>query len=298
MFRYLSLKWLLVLICCASSGARAAAQEEHAGRISFVAGSVTIVPAQGAERPARLNDPVRAGETIVAGKDGELHVLMLDEAVLAIRPGTQLQISEYIADGSDKDRAYFRLLKGTFRSISGWIAKFQPQNYTVRTKTATIGVRGTDHEPAYVEGGSGAEEGTYDKVNIGATFIENQDGRVNVDANGIGFSGGRGKPRLLAHVPEIFKRTESDGALDGLHDQIQSRLEQRRAARLKRLQARAEAVEKRMEERSERMAQEVRERAEEARDERAQRTEGSGAEQKRLIERKKEMIRRARNRQQ
>ncbi|MGH8446844.1 MAG: hypothetical protein ACREVL_16350, partial [Solimonas sp.] len=42
-------------------------------------------------------------------------------------------------------RAFLRLLKGGFRTVSGLIGKANPDEYRVTTPVATIGIRGTDY---------------------------------------------------------------------------------------------------------------------------------------------------------
>jgi hypothetical protein len=300
MFRVLALICLILF----SAGVHAQAAADVAGRVTLAAGNVTITPAQGPNWTPKVNDLVRAGDLVVSGKDGELHLLMEDGGVVAVRPDTQLLIAEFVAEGKEGDRAVYKLLVGSLRSISGWIAKFNAKNYSVRTKTATIGVRGTDHEPTYVPAGvAGIEEGTYDKVHAGATFIENQNGIVLVDVNGIGFAPIAGKPRLLDHVPAAFKRALNDGALDEAHDRIQGRLEKLRELRRKRFEAvsgndatKAERVEQLMQER--RSGENVKEVLEE-RSQRTSRTEdASGSDVRNAIQRKKEAIQRARARRQ
>lgn len=45
--------------------------------------------------------------------------------------------------GSDSSRAFFRLVKGGFRTVSGLIGKVNQDDYRVSTPVATIGIRGT-----------------------------------------------------------------------------------------------------------------------------------------------------------
>ena len=70
------------------------------------------------------------------------------------------------------DASALRLFSGALRAISGWIGKHQADRVLIRTATATIGIRGTDHEAMVIAPGdpTGAP-GTYDKVNAGSTFI-------------------------------------------------------------------------------------------------------------------------------
>jgi hypothetical protein len=49
------------------------------------------------------------------------------------------------ADGQQGSRAFFKLLKGGFRAVSGLIGKADRNEYRVSTPVATIGIRGTDY---------------------------------------------------------------------------------------------------------------------------------------------------------
>lgn len=49
------------------------------------------------------------------------------------------------AQAPRSSRAFFRLLKGGFRAVSGLIGKANPAEYRVSTPVATIGIRGTDY---------------------------------------------------------------------------------------------------------------------------------------------------------
>lgn len=52
-------------------------------------------------------------------------------------------VTAAVAEGSDSSRAFFRLVKGGFRSVSGLIGKVNQDDYRVSTPVATIGIRGT-----------------------------------------------------------------------------------------------------------------------------------------------------------
>src|SRR2546422_3860812 len=113
-------------------------------------------------------DSIFEGESIATGANGEVHLRMEDGGFIAVRPGTRMRIAKFRAQGDGSDAVNIGLLEGSFRSITGWIARFGRNNYQVRTPTVTIGVRGTDHEPFHIPAGSPlGEPGTYDKVNQG-----------------------------------------------------------------------------------------------------------------------------------
>jgi hypothetical protein len=99
------------------------------------------------------------------------------------------------------------LVRGALRSITGWIGKLNPSGYRVTTATATVGIRGTDHEVTVVEAGIGRDHpGTYDSVLEGATVVRSAQGELHLEAGQHGFAArdGQGKPHLLAERPEFM----------------------------------------------------------------------------------------------
>ena len=175
----------------------------EAGRVQFVFGKAHAIGQGGGQRELAKAEPVYEGETIVTGPIASLQLRMVDKAIIAVRPNSRVQIDTYrLADSGGS--ALLRLLKGTMRSVTGLIS----QNYRVITKGASIGIRGTDHEAAYVLPGRG-EPGTYDKVNTGATFLAGPGGRVDIDPNEVGFASELpgAAPVLLEGVPAFMRGT-------------------------------------------------------------------------------------------
>lgn len=228
MLRFALLPLLALIVWTA--GVSAADAPVPAGRVRFVEGDVRFVDAAQRVRRPVVGDRVHAADTVVAGRDGEVHLEMEDSGYVAVRPNTRLTIVEFRARGDRNDRSILRLLEGTFRAITGWIPRVAPKSYRVETLTATIGVRGTDHEPLFLpEGSLLGEPGTYDKVNEGATVLEDRSGVLDVAKNAVGFSplGRRTKSRLLERIPEFFRPTRNEDLLAGRHQAIQERLEEK-----------------------------------------------------------------------
>jgi hypothetical protein len=208
-----------------------------AGKVDLVEGDVHVYDARNAVRIVHVNDNVFEGDSIVTGSNGEIHLTMADTGFIAVRPNTKMAITQYRANGDNQDKGVIGLLVGSFRSISGWIGKYQPKSYEIRTPTATIGIRGTDHEPKVIpDGSSEGEPGTYDKVNAGGTYINTPQGRVDVSENHAGFAprGGPGinaRPRMLDRVPNFYRPTHNEHLIEGKHAEIQRNLPTRRAER-------------------------------------------------------------------
>lgn len=203
-----------------------------AGQVELVEGGVKIVDSKGVERVPRVGEPVLEGDTLHCGKDGELHVRMQDDAFIAVRANTQLKIAIYQAKGAESDSAVFSLLKGTFRSITGWIGKVNRKNYQVQTPSATIGIRGTDHEPLYiaeidVEDVDANPPGAYDKVNSGGTVIASDFGSIEVAPEQVGYAPLRAAPRLLPKLPAFYPRAKHERRVDERKDQLQRHIDER-----------------------------------------------------------------------
>ena len=207
-----------------------------AGKVELVEGEVTVSDKSKRTRRVAVGDSIFEGEGIVTGKDGELHLDMEDGGFIAVRPNTRMSIAAYRAEGDSQDKGIFSLLQGTFRSVTGWIGKYNPRSYQVRTPTATIGVRGTDHEPLVIpQGSTEGEPGSYDKVNVGGSYIQTRHGSIDVKPNQAGFAPWKGRPvpRLLPQVPVFFKATRYEKAIAARHDIVRKAIEQRRIERQK-----------------------------------------------------------------
>ena len=187
-----------------------ATERIEAGKVELIEGQVTVTGTDARARRMVIGSILYEGDAVATGDKGELHAEMADGAVIAVRANSRVTIVRYRARGQSSDASIMSLLRGSFRSITGFIAKASPNAYEVRTPIATIGVRGTDHEPMVIAAGSAdGQPGVYDKVNIGSTVITaNNGGAVTVPAGQAGFieQGAQARPQVLASVPAAFKR--------------------------------------------------------------------------------------------
>src|SRR5262249_53285159 len=216
--------------------AATAAQAERlaAGKVELAEGDVRFLDARGSARRPRVGDVLYEGESLATGADGEVHLRMEDGGYVAVRPDTRMRIVNFRAQGDAEDRSVIALLQGTFRSVTGWIAKGGRDRAVVNTPTATIGIRGTEHEPLVIPQGSTlGEPGTYDRVHAGQTEIRTKQGTIAVRPNQAGFAGlsGTARPRVLDRVPTFFRPTRNEGRFTGLHERVSRQLDQQREER-------------------------------------------------------------------
>ena len=120
------------------------------GRFMFVSGTVKVTAKSGEIREAKKGGEVDQGDTISTASASTAQIRMDDGAFLAVRPGSEVRLDRYVFQGKPGDNSSVSLIKGGFRAVTGLIGKNNPRNDLVRTPTATIGIRGTDHEVMYI----------------------------------------------------------------------------------------------------------------------------------------------------
>ncbi len=229
----------------ATAKPRAAGVPNQAGVITLVEGDARVASGGGAARAAKVGDAVNEGDVLTTSKGGELHMVMQDTGFMALRSNSQMMVVSYKADGGDDDKGVFRLLTGGLRSITGWIGHFNPRAYQLHTPTATVGIRGTDHETRVIAEGSGeGEPGTYDRVFAGETTLDTQSGTTAVTPNQAGFVSDkpRAKPRLLADIPGFFRPGPHEAEINQKHAEIQKLIDQRREERRKLIREKFQAL--------------------------------------------------------
>lgn len=187
-----------------------------AGKFQFVYGDVTVTRTDGSRVVPVKGDRLEEGDTIATGVQARTQMVMNDGGLIAMRPDSRMRIEQFRFNGKTdgSEQGVFGLLKGGFRAITGLIGKVNKDNYKIRTATATIGIRGTDHEALYIAPPAPGETpigppGTYDKVNVGQTYLQTAAGRVELSSNQVGFvpATGNTPPQRLPTIPDFLKAT-------------------------------------------------------------------------------------------
>ena len=215
-----------------------------------IRGDITAASASsGVTRPLRDGDAVRVGERVRAGPAGEAVLKTGDAGYVAVRPGAEFIPERFAAEGKPSDNVTLRLISGGLRVITGWIGQINRAGHRVVTSSATIGVRGTDHEPYVISAELAANlsqrAGTYDKVNRGGTTMEVDGKSLDIEPGKVGFVRATKPvktralmtlllPVLLDKVPDFYVPGQFDAELDRLTQEADAeserRLEERRKA--------------------------------------------------------------------
>ena len=229
-----SMKLLAVLMFGLASGYALgqAAEPARAGQIDFAVGAATITPLSGSRMEAREGSIIRSGDTVETAPGAEVHIKMEDGGYLAVRPSSVLQITSYVGKGDKDDALAMSLLKGAFRSVTGWIGKINRRNYRIAISTATIGIRGTDHEIVHIPADGAAPDeipGTHDRVNRGATYLE-KDGRIlEIPEGKAGYAGLNEKLELHEKIPGFLerRRTSNEERVERYSREIERHIEEK-----------------------------------------------------------------------
>ena len=202
------------LLCLLSFASLA---QTSAGTVMVVTGRVVAIDLQGRERELQKGGDVFPGDRVVTADAALAQIRMLDGGYLSIRSSTEMSIEKFVHDEKNQSNSsiVLGLIKGGLRSITGLVGRNNPAAYQVRTSTATIGIRGTDHEPMFIPanlpgvaaGDPSVVPGLYDKVNSGETFIRNDLGTISLKPGQVGFSPIKPEvpPQMLLKVPEFYK---------------------------------------------------------------------------------------------
>lgn len=182
-----------------------------AGNVQFVTGEASLLAPDGSSRAVQKGGAVEEGDRVKTSGNSIVQLKMIDGGLLSVRANTDMTISTYQTGNKQntKGKVEFSLASGTFRSITGAISKANKQGYKVTTPVATIGIRGTDHEPLHIppaaDGSNQQEAGTYDMVNDGQTVLSSEQGSIILSPGQVGYvPDGNTPPSTLPDVPDIY----------------------------------------------------------------------------------------------
>ena len=145
--------WLLSFLTISSSSLdaqeiRSSDNESSAapvGEVSLVIGKAFIESESRRVVRVKNGDFVREGDSIRTESSGHVHIRFVDDAVLSVRPLSELEIIAYRFDQADPGNTLVKLSLSKNRPHGLWrAAKTARDRFRLNTPIAAIGVRGTD----------------------------------------------------------------------------------------------------------------------------------------------------------
>ncbi|WP_431094924.1 FecR family protein [Polaromonas aquatica] len=117
----------------------------QAGFLKTLRGDVKLMEASGAARPAKAGDAVLPTGRIVTGAGSAASLVLRDGTTVVVGPASQLDIKGFSFDATTQEGGLLlSLLQGSLRMMSGLVGKAHPETVRIETKTAFVGIRGTD----------------------------------------------------------------------------------------------------------------------------------------------------------
>ena len=116
------------------------------GQVVFAVGDVKLERA-GETTSLAKGQSVQAGDRVLTGADGHVHLRMIDQGFVAVRSSSRLHIQDYAyhPDAPANNKVKIYLETGVARTVSGKAGEAARERYRFNTPVAAIGLRGTDY---------------------------------------------------------------------------------------------------------------------------------------------------------
>ncbi|MEN9983744.1 MAG: hypothetical protein RI918_1713 [Pseudomonadota bacterium] len=114
------------------------------GIVKIVTGDVRVLDTQG-ERALKSGDAVLENSRLTTGKQSSASLVLRDGTTLVLSENSQFIVEKFAFDATTQNGSMLiNLLQGSMRMLTGLIAKINPDAIQVKTKTLSVGIRGTD----------------------------------------------------------------------------------------------------------------------------------------------------------
>lgn len=168
------------------------------GTVTHLSGILSAKGATGASKVLSVKSEVNEGDLLTTETETYARVKFVDGGEIVLRPGTQLRVAAYSFQESkpQNDNAFFSLIKGGLRAVTGALGKRSQDKVGFTTNTATIGIRGTHFGALLCSGdcasvattsGSSPADGLHVDVTAGAVSVTNAAGQVLIGAGQFGY---------------------------------------------------------------------------------------------------------------
>lgn len=150
-----SIKNTLLTLALSALFTQAQAQgDASVGTVSLVLGKAWLHAADDSREPISAGTVVRVSDRIITEANGHVHVRFVDDALVSVRPDSQLEIQRYDFNAANPADSSIKLnlVEGVTRAISGEGAHAARERFRLNTPIAAIGVRGTDFVVSASEG--------------------------------------------------------------------------------------------------------------------------------------------------
>jgi len=112
------------------------------GKITAIKGDV-LIERNSQIFSAKLGMFVEQNDTVKTKTNARTQLVFTDNTIISIGKNSVFSIQEYLFESKKPVVAKFKFGNGIFKTITGKIGKINPKKFILKTKTASIGIRGT-----------------------------------------------------------------------------------------------------------------------------------------------------------
>jgi len=114
------------------------------GRVTAVSGDAKATGEDGKRRTLAMRSNIYLNDVVVTKDDSRVQICFRDNTTISQGENGQIKIDKYVYDPTDKKKNSFfgTVIKGAFRIVTGKITELNPDKFKVRTRMATVGIRG------------------------------------------------------------------------------------------------------------------------------------------------------------
>ncbi|HLQ77061.1 MAG TPA: FecR domain-containing protein, partial [Terriglobia bacterium] len=167
LLRFIRSAALIAVLTGASQSAFAA----DIGKVMLAAGD-TVAIRDGQTVKLAHGSAIADRDVLRTGQSSNLQIRFIDESIISMKESSELRINDfkYAGKADGTERAFYTLVKGGLRAVTGAIGHTNRKNYSMSTAVATLGVRGTDYSITLCQrdcrnaDGSLAKDGFYGRV--------------------------------------------------------------------------------------------------------------------------------------
>ena len=165
------------------------------GKVVFAIGETAAIGADGTRRDLKRGGDIEAGDTLRT-LQGRMQVRFEDTSFVSLQPRTDFVVDQFEYDGKEdgSESAFYRLLRGGIRAITGRVGARNKDRFKITTPMATIGIRGTAFTLLLCQASSCTSplgvilpDGLYTKTGDGIIYAENNAGFVDLPFGAAGF---------------------------------------------------------------------------------------------------------------
>ncbi|CAK0756916.1 hypothetical protein CCP3SC5AM1_220020 [Gammaproteobacteria bacterium] len=190
-------------------GATGLAHATEVGTVTHLNGPLLATTDNGVKKILAPRSEINSGDTLITADNTYARIKFVDNGEVTLRPNTQFKVENFHYDDKnpEKSNAFFNLLKGGLRAITGFIGKHSANRdkYRITAASATIGIRGTIFGANNCQGGScghGIPDGLHVDVSKGTVVVSNALGSQELNAGQFGYvPSENSKPVILPADP-------------------------------------------------------------------------------------------------